>query len=343
MNDVQNEHKQEQKKSPAVKAAAVILFLIIIVFCAWAAVRLAMLLPTAFNSLASLADSVYRHNPTEITLNTDMQTDTAKSDESVTINWNDTKSEGQYTFAYECIDGVSATVNIDGDVYDVDCGDPFYLPANTFSIDARFASEKMRVAYVPFIITFIPDDTDVAPIDSRTTLTITNGDIPDRVTQNDTEDETATDDKTNDTNTDTATTTPQYKTVKVYRYALPESDPNGYTDLRVTFRAVGTINSAGTFSPRTTLDSHENGAFQFVVKNVGTKTSSDWHFTGITPANTEFDSGSQTGLKPNEEATLTIGFENTGSSGRRPVSVTVNGGNDINTGNNSFVTYVTVR
>lgn len=133
----------------------------------------------------------------------------------------------------------------------------------------------------------------------------------------------------------------QYKTVVTYK--TPVSDPNGYTDLQVAFVAVGKLNSSGRFVASDYVEEDEQNALQFTVKNIGTKTSSDWSFEAELPNGGEMNSKAQLPLKPSETSTLTIVFPMDDSNRDRYVEVRVTGSNDINSANNSFRTKVRVK
>ena len=131
----------------------------------------------------------------------------------------------------------------------------------------------------------------------------------------------------------------QYKTVKTYK--VPVSDPNGFADMQVAFVAVGRVTSEGRFVPTNGLEEGEVGALQFTVKNVGTKTSGEWHFKAELPGSNSMNSKVQKPLKPSETSTLTVVFTPE-SRGNRSATVTVTGGNDDNLSNNSFTKSVEV-
>lgn len=135
-------------------------------------------------------------------------------------------------------------------------------------------------------------------------------------------------------------TTPQYKTVVTYK--TPVSDPNGYTDLQTAFVAVGRLTAENRFIPATSLVENEYSAVQFAVKNIGTKTSANWHFVAELPNGDTMTSKIQQPLRPQETATLTVVFTMDGGRGARYVGVTAVGGNDTNLANNGFRTGVQV-
>lgn len=148
------------------------------------------------------------------------------------------------------------------------------------------------------------------------------------------------------TPTPTPTPTPKptpvlYKTVVTYK--MPVSDPKGYTDLVVAFGAVGEMTSGDRFVAAKYLSEDERSAMQFQVKNIGTKTSGEWHFAARLPDGSTVNSLPQRPLLPNETATLTIAFDGVEGTKDRTVGVDVVGGNDINLKNNGFRVTVDVK
>lgn len=133
----------------------------------------------------------------------------------------------------------------------------------------------------------------------------------------------------------------QYKTVTTYK--VPVSDPNGYTDLAVSFSAAGSMTAANRFVPNASLDRDDYGAIQFVVKNTGTKTSGTWTFKAELPDGNVLNSKVQSPLKPGESSTLTVVFGNAEKRGNRAIGATVYASGDINAANNSFRTTVSIK
>ncbi len=132
-----------------------------------------------------------------------------------------------------------------------------------------------------------------------------------------------------------------YKTVVTYKQ--PVSDPNGYVDLFASFAAVGTMTANGRFLAADHLNEDEPGAFQFKVKNNGTKTSGEWRFKIELPNGNEIESQPQRPLGPSETSTLTIAFDGIEDRNDRDISIEVTTNGDINTTNNSFKVRVDVK
>ncbi|MEZ4200355.1 MAG: hypothetical protein R3B69_02040 [Candidatus Paceibacterota bacterium] len=75
----------------------------------------------------------------------------------------------------------------------------------------------------------------------------------------------------------------------------------------------------------------DKAAFQFEVKNTGTKTSTEWTFeatltTGKKPMNQRY----KLRLKPNERAVLTVAFKNPGDDGFQTFGVEIDGSDILN-------------
>ena len=96
------------------------------------------------------------------------------------------------------------------------------------------------------------------------------------------------------------------------------------------------MDSDNNFTRTATIDNDVRGAFQFEVKNIGTKTSDDWEFTATLTSGTEFEADNQQPLKPNERSVITLGFDAVGDTGVQFFGATVAGGSDRNENNNAF-------
>lgn len=327
------------------KTLAVVGFVVIVIFCTWLAVRIVSLIPSAFSTLAGLAEDVQSGREEQNNLEIVVTDSIVNADESFTIEWSDMNRSGVYVFEYECADGVAVDIRTaTGEIIPISCDTQFMLPKNTFSIDALFTSEKSRFADVRYTIGFIKDgEVDFAFADTNI-LTIINANIPAGVVSGDsTTVEPVEETPEVETPVTPAPSTPVEPTYTyTTTYHKPVSDPNGYTDLDVSYQAVGIITSSDKFVPQGELRIGDRNAFQFLVKNIGTKTSTDWKFVTTLPSGEEFTSKTQEPLKPNEQATLTIGFNDGGDRGFKQFGAVVTGGNDNNTANNSFTWGVTM-
>jgi hypothetical protein len=127
-----------------------------------------------------------------------------------------------------------------------------------------------------------------------------------------------------------------------YQFQVPVSNPSGFTDLITTYTAIGSL-SGTTFTPRTSFVKTSAGsAVQFNVRNVGTKTSTEWSYLIKLPDGTIVTALNQAPLKPNERAVITHGFA-TPTTPSGTLTVTITGGGDSSLTNNSVTQTVTVR
>lgn len=336
----------EEKRESLTKVFAIVGFVAIILFALWLAVQIVSVIPSAFSSLASLADSVYNYDKQQ-DLVVSTPNSVVNAGESVTVVWTKMRNDGVYSFSYKCTDGVAIDAkDAAGQVVSVVCGTPLSLDAMT-SIDLIVASEKSRFVDVAYTITFNQTGVKDSSLSTTKTITVVNPSVPTVGAQAPVIQTPAT--QTPTTPTVVAPTvvkkpiqvvgTPT--TIKKYIYAVPVSNPNGKTDLQITYLGVGTLNGK-VFTPATAIKTTQNGAIQFEIKNIGTKTSDAWDYTADLPAGIAYTSGSQLALKPNERAVITLGFEGVTQTGVQKFGVHLNAKNDINKNNDAFTWSVVI-
>jgi hypothetical protein len=342
-----------EKKESVLKILAITGFIGIIILIAWASIQLVSVVPSAFSSLASLAESV--NDPSDEngerpvdTLTVTSNTMLADAGESVEINWNTARANGSYVFSYECADGVAVDLLSTTGMQSIQCGSNYNI-GNVDSTTIVIDSEKNRYADITYSVSFLGTNDTRPRAAGSGTLTVFNSNVSSDVALEDTdtdeeidETETESDVETPVTETPTTPTTPttppEPEYTQEYVYAIPTSDPNGKTNLAARYLFVGEIKN-NAFVPGA-LEEGKDGAIQFEVKNIGTKTSKTWSFTVSLPGGGEYKSESQTALKPNERAVLTIGF--TGADVRsHTFDVEVDVASDSNTANNDFSHKVT--
>jgi len=349
-----NQVTPEQKDS-VTKTFAIVGFVAAILFAVWLAVQVVSVIPSAFSSLASIADGVYNYNADqELTVAT--KSSVVNTGEPFTLSWTQMNQPGTYTFSYQCTEGTSIEIiNSKDSVAALDCGVTLALGEQT-ELTVAVTSEKQRFTDVTYTIVFVPDNASIEPIENASQITIVNVEIPTGTivkedANENTDDSEVTDgvvageSTTNESSTDTSSgNNPVAGTptaVEEIIYEIPTSNPNGKIDLNVTYLGVGKL-SGKTFLRSSTIDKDEQGAFQFAVQNIGTKTSGQWDFEAVLPAGIEYTSGPQVELKPNEKAIITIGFEGLSQTGTEKFGVEVSAKNDINKNNNSFTWAVEV-
>jgi len=323
-----SEIPQISKKERFAKGLAIIGFICTIILIAWLSIKLVAIMPSAFTSLASLAEVVHRGEqpttePEQINESTFIQVSSSKtllsSGEPITASWVSIQSTGTYVFSYACVPGIAIEVVDNENLRGIDCGASYNL-GDTTSLTFTIDSEKERYADVTYTIAFLGTNDQTPRASGSASLTIINNEIENLLGQPN--EETATPDTEAevgevvttpvDTPPQTPTTpvTPPVTTTPpvepVYVYEIPISNPTGRTDLGVRYVAAGTITN-NTFSA-SAIKQNSTGAIQFAVKNYGTKTSDSWQFTVSLPNGSTFESGPQLPLKPNEQSLLTVGF-----------------------------------
>ncbi|MFN3692550.1 MAG: hypothetical protein ACK4SL_00445 [Candidatus Paceibacteria bacterium] len=344
-------NREQQQKDGIIKSLAIVGFIGLIIVIAWLGIQLVKVLPSAFTSLASLADSVYSYDTRG--LETTSTKGTVSDGESVTISWNVPKRTGTFAFSYACSEGLAVDMRDSlGAIKSLSC-DTNYNIGSVSAIDIVATSEKNRFTDLNYRIDFIPSGKEAPLMTDDNSITIVNATIGTAGTPVAT--------------SSPATTTPPVLTEKpaepakpatpakptqpaiptkpVYTqkpvYSIPASNPNGFTDLSVAFVGSGILVQE-TFKATGIIDNDETGAIKFEVKNIGTKTSSTWTYTAKLPNGETYTSPSQAALKPNERATITLGFTMGDDTGAKRYNVEVSVTPDSNRNNNSFETAVAI-
>jgi hypothetical protein len=340
--------ENNQRKDSAIKTLAIIGFTATIVLGVWLAVQVVQLAPSAFSSLASLSESVYgKPNPDEINVVTSKSV--VNNAETFTLRWSKVDRPGEYRFTYACTQGVDVLIkNNNGDMVPAACDQPFTL-STSGETQIQVKSDVLRFIDVDYTVTFSDaGEREVAIADSDK-FTVVNATIPQGGIVAGAEDDnnevaTETEEKeemptptTPVVTTPTAPSTPapapqpQYE----FTYELPVSNPNGFVDLKANYLGVGELNSSNVFIPRATIDNDTRGALRFSVTNIGTKTSNEWTYEVDMPNGSTYESPKQTGLKPNETATIVLGFDTT-ETGTKAIKGDVKVANDRSNTNNDF-------
>ncbi|MFM2339875.1 MAG: hypothetical protein RLZZ360_511 [Candidatus Parcubacteria bacterium] len=346
-------NREQQQKDGIMKSLAIAGFIGLIIAIAWLGIQLVKVLPNAFTSLASLADSVYSYDTRG--LETASTKGTASDGESVTISWNVPKRTGTFAFSYMCTDGMAIDMRDSlGAIKALNC-DTNYNIGSVSAVDIIASSAKNRFTDLKYRIDFIPSGKEVPLMSDEGTITIVNATIsaggiavipsttstPATTTPIVAEKPTApTKPATTTTPAKPTPTKPVYTQKPVY--GIPTSDPKGFTDLAVTFGGSGVL-VGQTFKNTGVIDNDETGAIKFEVKNIGTKTSSTWTYSAKLPNGETYTSPSQAALKPNERAIITLGFTMGDDTGAKRYNVEVSVTPDSNRNNNNkFETAVAI-
>jgi hypothetical protein len=338
------------KPSIAIKALAVTGFIAFVGLLVWLAVMLVGVLPSAFSSLASLAEGLQQSRPqAEIVVAN--SNSIVNNSEAFTISWTNLNRAGQYTIRYECVNGVSVDMRFPANnITTIPCGETIKLGSDVTSLELFINSERQRFIDINYTIGFINGE-NAAVTETENTVTVVNVSIPQSqsVATDDSDEPTgevageSTDTSTEavvaETPAPTTPSTPAPATPEVVAteiFALPTSNPNGFVDLAVKYVAVGRLNSDNQFIPGGVINSDTRGAFQFEVRNLGTKTSRDWTFVATLTSGATFESESQDGLKPNEYTIVTLGFDNVGETGAQRFGAAIDVPEDRNSENDEF-------
>tara|TARA_B100000508_G_scaffold77059_1_gene59947 strand:- start:2754 stop:3845 length:1092 start_codon:yes stop_codon:yes gene_type:complete len=328
MNDVSKKQKDSIMKSLAIAG-----FLGIIILIAWLSIQLVHLLPGTFSSLASLAEGINQYQQSVIETEKDPAKMAVTSDRTivnaggaVVLSWETTDTPGSYTFAYDCAEGVAVDILTDSGERSIACNQNYNV-GSVDTLNLRVDSEKDRFTDLRYTISFLATN-DTAPRAAGSALiTVHNSDITDiliagstevaatSTSQESTEEvagpevtepETVVEAPETPAVEETPATSPTQVFEQEYIYEIPESDPNGRTDLTSRFIQTGTIVGGLFFAGSIGRD--EAGAVQFEVRNLGNKTSEEWTYEITLPGGTTYTSDDQAPLKPNETATITVGF-----------------------------------
>jgi hypothetical protein len=336
MNNVTPERKERVMKSLAVFG----LFGIII-FIAWVSVQIVSIFPTAIQSLASLADSVYTYNPKApkdivITPTTEPVTSGTKT----TLHWEQPYKNGMYTFTYKCLEGVAVEIATSDSAFSQAECDKKYNLGSVNHADIVVHSEKQAEINFDYTLSYFKTNATKESVSTDNSFIVWNSRFTEGATPT-TPEVTVNDEVITPALPTPTVTTPKpahpIVTAPTYTFTyLPVSDSKGFTDLVVTYLGIGQKNSAGQFVNNGLLYKDVAGAIQFSVQNIGTKTSADWTFATKLPGDVAYTSTNQAPLKPNEKATLLIAFPAVTDTDLQKFSIEVKVSDDKNLKNNSI-------
>jgi len=346
LNDMETNNVSPAKKDSILKSLAIAGFLAILLIVAWLAIQLVHLFPSAFSSVASLAESVNQYQETIIDTNEEVgkltmtsNTSLINNGETVDIEWSKVNAIGTYVFSYECIDGVAIEHHSAAGVRPIDCNTNYNVGDIT-TLTIGIDSEKNRYADVVYDIAFLRTSDTQPRAAGSDTVTVFNTDINQQFALSDAPASEVVADVIDTpaapviTTPTTPTTNPGTPTfTQEFTYAIPVSDPNGYTDLGASYIAVGSVVNRAFVPGAVSQD--EAGAVQFAIKNFGTKTSRTWTFSIELPNGNTYQSPTQVALKPNERAVLTIGFP-AGAPAIHTFELELDESTDRNSRNDSF-------
>jgi hypothetical protein len=326
-----------------IKLLAIVGFFVLLALIIWAVVQGLRAFPSAFSSLASIAETVNNYHPKD-DFSVVVQKSIVNSGETFTVTWNEMR-KGTYVFGYSCASDVKFSIRTaEGSLQTITCADTLVLPAHVTGIFATVETKSQRFSDVPFKIAFDPEKGETVVVEKR--ITVVNATVPQVTDIAATTTPVVVVTPKPATTTKPVVTTPKPAPVKpapTLVTTYPVSNPNGYTDLKITFLGVGKMVS-GTFVATSAFDEDDRAAFRFEVKNIGTKTSNDWSYELELPEGNDYSSGTQAPLRPTEYAIFTVGFDLTDESdSSETVSGELEVTGDNNSKNNSFEQTVRVN
>jgi hypothetical protein len=350
-----------EQKQPIIKSLAVAGLVAVIIFVAWLAVQIVHVLPTAADSLASLANSVYNYDPAnkadlELSASQTMVT----TGESFTISWKEPKMNGTYAFSYTCLEGIELDLTtLSSNFSNTECNKSYEL-GNDTSVKLTINANKSRFTEVFYTIHFFKTNATAPTGTYEGKVTVVNANLfAEAATATTTAQVIDAEQDTSTTPTEpvvpekpiaevvkpkpvpedppiTTPIAPAPVTEPEYIYEIPLSQRDGEPDLLVSFISLGVIDDNGTFIKNDTLIEGATGALQVSVHNIGNKTSDNWTFSATLPGNLEFSSDEQKPLLPNERSLLTLRFKELTEISVQPYQVSVTTKDDKNLNNNTI-------
>ncbi len=300
-------------KSAVVKTLAIVGFLVTIAFFVYITVEGSKRAPEGFASLASIAETINLYRPTkELSIATEKIV--VNSAESFQISWTDFRTEGEYTFTYECVPGVRLEVRSgDGSFMPIACTDTLTLPADVHGLFLTALSNDLRFTDIPLTVAFTNGKTKNT-LEHTTKITVVNATIPVREVAH-REIATTTEVAVIETEKKPETkpvvepvkkpVVPEVPVTKPVTPTTPAKET--YTDLSVQILGAGVLEGE-TFGYTKTFSADAHNAIRFDVANLGTKTSGNWSFTTVLPTGEVYTSPVQAPLTPQAHVMFTLGF-----------------------------------
>jgi hypothetical protein len=349
MNTTPDAHKQPEAdtapRSLLYKVATVTGFIGIIIILSFLSIRLVQSLPSTVSYLASLADGVYNFRDDQIVLVASSKE--IFSGDSTTLSWSSPKRGGTFSLSFPCSEGIRIeTMHEDEETTsELDCDQ--MVPIGTHhELTLKISSDQLHSATIPLTVYHFHPVSENALSENFVRINVVNSAIPSDFFSEQTREiiplsPTATDTASTPTATEETPTQPTKKTVAYTVYKIPVSDPNGFTDLEMSYITIGNIINTQFVPYGSTIHTAKQSAIQFTVKNIGTKTSTSWTYLLRLPDGSVYTSPNQAPLHPNERVTITQGFAtpvvgNYTIVGSVPMS-------DVNIVNNSFRAPFVVR
>ena len=323
----------EAERNRATKFLALIGLISVVVLLAWLAFTAIGYIP---NLLSALGTTTNTDSEETVTFSTTPLVSTIEHNGTVTLEWEAVPQAGTYAIAYDCTPGVSAVIRTEAYGTQSILCDTFYNVGDTDSLMMTIQSADLETTDLTYIIAFIPDSDPTAQYETVGQITVTNSTLATAPpVQEEEEEENEVVEETDETPSAPTTPSTPVETIPVYEYtySIPVSDPSGHTDLAISLTSLGMFDSANRFTPAGSLDAGERSAIRFTVKNTGTRTSESWTYKATLPGGRVYESPTQAALRPNETATITLGFIAPQTTGRYNFAVEIDTRRDSNRNN----------
>ena len=313
---------QNERKEATIKLFAIIGLIASVSVLLWLVAEGVRMAPQAFSSVANTFSAL---NQEDLVLSSEESV--INSDDAFGIAWSPIRENVSYSLSYSCAEGVSLEARSGENAQAFSCEETFALNNNGIA-SIILTGEKNRFSDVVLIITETNTETGETR-QAETVVTVVNREIPLSVSLDEDRDEVDAE----------PIVTPSTPTE-----ALQISDPNGTSDLSVTYIGTGVYSDTTGVFTSASLDTDVRGSVQFAVANLGNKTSEPWSFTADLPTNpkVEYESTLQESLRPGERTVLTLSFGDVAEAGTHDFSVELNTSDDSNINNNEFSVTVTV-
>ncbi len=327
------ENVTPEKKEKMTKNLALVGLVGLIILIAWLSVQIVKIFPSAINSLASLADTVYNYEPKNNPVsNPDFVSDVTKSvnsGEPVNLKWQNLGT-GDYTFSYTCAEGLSVELRTPHtDIKNVECGIRYDI-GTVGSMELIARSAKSKTTDLTYVIAHYKKNSTVPEVEEGGLIKIINPNFEETAEATSTETNTIT------TNTEIKKSPTVSTVTNEVKYEIPVSDPKGYSDLSITDLGIGQVTNSGSFVKTGYFSTLTRNAIQVSVKNIGTKDSKSWDIMLSLPGSREYEATGKKFLKPNEEAILTIEFPALTTTTQATYNAEIETTSDKNTNNNQF-------
>lgn len=333
--------------SGATRVLAVIGLIAVIIIGMWGSVKVASAVPGTLSAIANAFVSLTQiFVPANETISLSAPTLTVLSGQPVTLTYTHAhkSTEGQYTFRYACVDGVTmTTVSGTGTVDTIACNTAYAFPINGTAVTVTPVSATNRYVDIEVFVDYTPTSGGSSTVTGSTVLTVENDSV-------------STSPSTTATNPTPTTPKPKPTTVTpgpITSNTYPisgtgaVSNPNGYVDLTANIIEVGVVDkTTGAFTASSTpmrIPPNARVAVRFAIQNIGTKTSPQFTFSSVLPTipSYTFFSQSQQALAPGDRIEYTIGFDSfvDADTGTFIVNVDPTGTINEKNENNNIISY----